>query len=67
MLYALAYNLGNLLRRVTAQATRKAWSLRRMREQLLRAPARMLQHARRVTVVLRRLARLRPLPPPVCG
>lgn len=53
LLYALAYNLANLLRRVTAAATRTAWSLQRMREVLLRVPARLLLHARRVTVVVR--------------
>jgi hypothetical protein len=53
MLYALAYNLANTLRRVTAQATGTAWSLKRLRERVLRVPARMVLHARRIVVVLR--------------
>ncbi len=76
MLYALAYNLANTLRRVTALATRTAWSLKRLRERVLRVPARMVLHARRVVVVLRaadvplwstvlrRLTRLLPCAPP---
>ena len=77
LLFALAYNLANLLRRVTARATAEPWRLRRMRDTLLRVPARVVLHARRVTVVLReeaaplwtsflrRLERLLPHAPPL--
>ena len=76
LLFALAYNLANTVRRITAKATRTPWRLRRMRDTLLRTPARIVLHARRVTVVLRaevtplwarvlrQIARLRPIPPP---
>lgn len=76
LLFALAYNLANLVRRVTARATGEPWRLRRMRDTLLRVPARVVLHARRVTVVLReeaaplwtsflrRLERLLPAAPP---
>jgi hypothetical protein len=76
LLFALAYNLANTTRRVTAKATRTAWRLRRLRDTLLRTPARLVLHARRVTVVLRaevaplwarflrQLDRLLPIPPP---
>lgn len=78
LLFALAYNLTNTMRRVTAKETRTAWGLRRLRDTLLRTPARLVLHARRVTVVLRaevaplwarvlrQLDRLlpHPLPPP---
>lgn len=79
LLFALAHNFGNLLRRTTAAATRREWSLARLREMLLRVPARLLLHARRVTVVVRddalplwnavlaRLGRLRPHAPPARG
>ena len=76
LLFALAYNLANLVRRVTARATAETWRLRRCRDTLLRVPARVVLHARRVTVVLReeaaplwnrflrRLERLLPAAPP---
>lgn len=76
LLFALAYNLANLVRRVTARATAEPWRLRRCRDTLLRVPARVVLHARRVVVVLReeaaplwtsflrRLERLLPAAPP---
>lgn len=76
LLFAIAYNLGNLVRRVTARATATPWRLRRCRDTLLRVPGRIVLHARRVTIVLRaeaaplwtrflrRLARLLPAAPP---
>lgn len=76
LLFALAYNLANLVRRVTAKATGEPWRLRRMRDTMLRVPARVVLHARRVVVVLReeaaplwakflrRLERLLPAAPP---
>ena len=76
LLFAMAYNLANAMRRVTAAATGTSWRLRRMRDTLLRTPARLLLHARGVTFVLRSeiaplwdrvmrgLERLLPIPPP---
>lgn len=53
LLYALAYNLTNLMRRVTARATREPWRLRRCRDTLLQVAGKVVLHARRVTVVIR--------------
>ena len=53
LLFGLAYNLANLVRRVTASATREPWRLRRCRDTLLCVPARVVLHARRVVIVLR--------------
>ena len=53
LLYALAYNLANLVRRVTARATRKPWQLRRCRDTLLQVAGKVVLHARRVTLVVR--------------
>ena len=75
LLFALAYNLANLVRRVTASATREPWRLRRCRDTLLLVPGRVVMHARRVVMVvraeaaplwtrfLRRLERLLPAAP----
>ena len=53
LLFALAYNLSNLMRRVTASATRTPWRMRRCRDTLLRVAGHVVLHARRVTLVLR--------------
>jgi hypothetical protein len=53
LLYALAYNLANVVRRVTARATRQPWRLRRCRDTLLQVAGKVVLHARRVTVVIR--------------
>ena len=53
LLYALAYNLANVVRRVTARATRVPWRLRRCRDTLLQVAGKVVLHARRVTVVIR--------------
>lgn len=79
LLFALAYNLANLVRRVTASATRTPWQLRRCRDTLLRVAGRVTLHARRVVLVvrdevaplwarfLRRLHRLLPAAPPAAA
>lgn len=53
LLYALAYNLANVVRRVTARATGVPWRLRRCRDTLLQVAGKVVLHARRVTVVIR--------------
>lgn len=74
---ALAYNLMHVVRCLLQTATGKGWSLSRMLERILRVPARVLVHARRVTVVISSqtathwqqlcsaLSRLRWQPPPL--
>lgn len=52
LLNCLAYNLMNAARDVLCRTTRDAWSLRRLRERVLRVAARVLVHARYVTVVI---------------
>ena len=48
LLHALAYNLLNIVRRMMEQATDEAWSLRRVREQVLKAAVHFTLHARRI-------------------
>lgn len=74
---ALAYNLMHVVRYLLQTATGKGWSLSRLLERILRVPARVLVHARRVTVVINSqtathwqqlcsaLSRLRWQPPPL--
>jgi hypothetical protein len=76
-LFALAYNLGNFLRRLALPQSVKHWSLTTLREKLVKIGAKIVTHARYVTfqmaevaiprrlfrTILRRIARLRPLAP----
>jgi hypothetical protein len=52
LLNAIAYNLVHVLRTLIGDATGEGWSLRRVRERLLRIAARILVHARRAVVVI---------------
>jgi hypothetical protein len=52
LLYALAYATMHLPRRLLARATKTGWSLRRVRERVLRVAARIVVHARRALVVI---------------
>jgi len=52
LLNMLAYNLVHVVRCTLAQATQQGWSLRRVREQVLKAGGRLLLSGRRVTLVL---------------
>lgn len=52
LLNALAYNLLHVGRAVVEKTTRQGCSIRRFRERFLELPARVLLHARRITVVL---------------
>lgn len=76
LLNALAYELIHAVRVLMEEATGRGWGLGRTVERLLKAPARLLLHARRVIVVLAeahagfwrtlwtRLRRWRWIPPP---
>jgi len=48
-LFALAYNLGNFLRRLALPKSIKDWSLRTMREKLVKIGAKVVKHAHYVT------------------
>lgn len=52
LLSALAYNLAHVVRTLVEKATKRGWGLMKIREHVLRIAARVLIHARRVTVVL---------------
>ena len=75
-LFALAYNLGNFLRRLALPRKVKHWSLTTLREKLIKIGAKIVHHARYVffqmaevavpqklfAAILERIARLRALP-----
>jgi hypothetical protein len=52
LLNALAYGVMHVARRLLSLATRQSWSLRRVRERVLRVAARVVVHARCATVVI---------------
>jgi hypothetical protein len=74
-LFALAYNLGNFLRRLALPVYVSHWSLTTLREKLIKIGAKVVTHARYVTfqmaevaiprrlfkTILRRISRLGPL------
>ncbi|GLC62718.1 hypothetical protein PLESTB_001931400 [Pleodorina starrii] len=53
----LAYQIMHVARRAMARATKAPWSLRRLRERVLRAGARLIISARRMTLILAATAR----------
>ena len=75
-LFALAYNIGNFLRRLALPKSIKDWSLRTVREKLVKIGAKVVKHARYVTFqmaevlvsrylfreILERIQRLKPVP-----
>jgi len=75
-LFAMAYNIGNFLRRLALPKPIKDWSLRTMRERLVKIGAKVVSHARYVTFqmaevlvsrslfyeILERIKRLKPIP-----
>jgi hypothetical protein len=79
-LFALAYNLGNFLRRVALPKPVRHWSLTTLREKLIKIGAKVTRHSKYVTfqlaevavtrnlfaAILARIARLA-MPPPVVG
>ena len=74
-LFALAYNLGNFLRQLALPKSVKEWSLRTLREKLIKIGANVVRHARYVTFqmaevltsrslfydILKRIGRLKPV------
>jgi len=75
-LFAMAYNIGNFLRRLALPKSINDWSLRTMREKLIKIGAKVVSHARYVTFqmaevlvskslfheILERIKRLKPIP-----
>ena len=75
-LFEMAYNIGNFLRRLALHKSIKDWSLRTMREKLVKIGAKVVSHARHVTFqmaevlvsrslfyeILERIKRLKPIP-----
>jgi hypothetical protein len=75
-LFCMAYNIGNFLRRLALPKSINDWSLRTMREKLVKIGAKVVSHARYVTFqmaevlvskslfceILERIKRLRPIP-----
>ncbi len=56
LLHALAFNLANVARVGLQQVTGQGWTIRSVREHVLKTPARVLLHARRAIVVIGDLA-----------
>jgi hypothetical protein len=52
LLNALAYNLAHTARVLMEMATQEGWSLKRLRERVLRVAGRLLLHGRRATLIL---------------
>ncbi len=52
LLNALAYNVAHAARVLVEGATGEGWSLRRLRERVLRVAARVLLHGRRAVLVI---------------
>jgi hypothetical protein len=75
-LFALAYNLGNFLRRLALPKRVREWSLRTLRVKLIKIGAKVVKHARHVIFqmaevlvskrlfqeILERIHRLKPVP-----
>jgi len=55
-LFALAYNLGNFLRRLALPKSVRHWSLTTLREKLIKIGARVVRHARYVTFQMAEVA-----------
>jgi hypothetical protein len=55
-LFALAYNLGNFLRRFVLPEPVKKWSLRTLREQLIKIGAKVVRHSRYVAFQMAEVA-----------
>lgn len=55
-LFALAYNLGNFLRRLAVPKSVKAWSLRTLRDKLIKIGAKVVRHSRYVVFQMAEVA-----------
>ena len=60
-LFALAYNLGNFLRRLALPKAVKHWTLTTLRDKLIKIGAKVVHHARRVVFQMAEVAIPRPL------
>jgi len=61
LFFALAYNLGNFLRRLALPRSVKHWSLTTLREKLIKIGAKVVRHAKYVTFQMAEVAVLREL------
>ena len=61
-LFALAYNLSNFLRRLALPRSVKHWSLRTLREKLVKTGAKVVTHARHIMFQIAEVAIPQPLP-----
>ena len=52
LLSALSYNLMHVIRTLLEAGTEEGWSLKRVREQVLKVAARFLLHSRYITIVI---------------
>jgi len=55
-LFALAYNLGNFLRRLVLPRPMKTWTITTLREKLIKIGAKVVRHARYVTFQMAEVA-----------
>ncbi len=55
-LFALAYNLGNFLRRLALPRSVKHWSLTTLREKLIKIGAKVVRHSKYVTFQMAEVA-----------
>jgi hypothetical protein len=55
-LFALAYNLGNFLRRLALPSSVNTWSLRTLREKLIKIGAKVVRHSRYVVFQMAEVA-----------
>ncbi len=55
-LFALAYNLGNFLRRLALPRSVKHWSLTTLREKLIKIGGKVVRHAKYVTFQMAEVA-----------
>ena len=60
-LFALAYNLGNFLRRLALPAGVKHWTLTTLRDKLIKIGTKVVHHARRAVFQMAEVAISRPL------
>ena len=60
-LFALAYNLGNFLRRLVLPRPMKTWTMTTLREKLIKIGAKVVRHAKYVTFQMAEVAIPRPL------
>ena len=55
-LFALAYNLGNCLRRLVLPRPMKTWTMTTLREKLIKIGAKVVRHAKYVTFQMAEVA-----------